>query len=432
MNYYIWGLGAVGKSFLTKIIEARIIKPESCYLVEKNKDAIEAYVSMGFLLEHTIQEEIRESNYLNLLEKLKDGDYLLDFTTNIKNISVLEYCLKNNIHYLCTADSSWPEDDGWISNHQHFLEYVRIKNEFKECLATSIVGFGMNPGLVSCFVKKCIDKVVETDDSLYIRLHRNRLKALLLEDKYNVVSKMIGIDDIQEVDNDDQRFTIGDPEINTIYSPWSPEAFYYESFSCPELSFGSKRRFFRYQKVYDCDFSDLYLALPTHSYKINVSVYSPQNDCVGHITPHEEVFTISHYLTYKKYKPTVHFVYSPSHLSSASIERCIDDSQPSFCLLGKKQIVGGGESVGVVIQGKRFHTAYFGNYLDNAEIDEVATIRQVSAGVVSAFIYMLSNPNKGMLFPEEVDHNIALEIAKQYLRGYNFSYIGKVTIKLKQ
>lgn len=50
--------------------------------------------------------------------------------------------------------------------------------------------------------------------------------------------------------------------------------------------------------------------------------------------------------------------------------------------------------------------------------DDTPTILQVSASAYSAFRYMLDNPNKGFLFPEEVDDEQILKYAKPHLKGY--------------
>jgi len=83
-----------------------------------------------------------------------------------------------------------------------------------------------------------------------------------------------------------------------------------------------------------------------------------------------------------------------------------------------QDITNGGEAVGIVIDGKNFATRYFGNALLSPLDDDTPTILQVSASAYSAFRYMLDNPNKGFLFPEEVDDEQILKYAKPHLKGY--------------
>ena len=123
----------------------------------------------------------------------RNGDYLFDFTINLKSLSILEYCLNHNIHYLYTADSSWEDDKSWISHHQHFLEYKKLRDKYAHNGATSVIQFGMNPGLVSLFMKEAIKEVVNKDNSLYVRLFRNKLKQLIKDNKYNLVAKRLKV-----------------------------------------------------------------------------------------------------------------------------------------------------------------------------------------------------------------------------------------------
>ena len=418
MKYFIFGLGAVGYSFLLKVIENGYFDDKNFYLIDSDNNAIDKFIKIGGKKDNCYLAQINEDNYLFYLKKLRKDDYLLDFATDIKNLDILSYCLKHQIHYLSTADSSWNPDPGWISDHQHYLEYVKIKKEYQNQKGnTSVVLFGMNPGLVSCFTKMCIKEIVNKDKGPYVKKHRNKLRELLKENEYGQVCKKLGVTDIQEVDNDTHECNIPF-NVNVIYSTWNVNAFYYESISSPEIAFGDKNRYLGYGRVYDSDAKDLYLGLFNSGYEYEDVSYSPQGMFKGHICTHEEIFTIRRYLTYGRYKPTVHFLYSPCKYATDSIinfkNRKIDQKH----LITKEEIIGGGESVGIIVQGKNFTTRYYGNYLNSNEIKESATILQVSASSYAAFVYMQKHPNEGMLFPDEMNENELLKTAKIYLKDY--------------
>ncbi len=417
MKYVIWGLGAVGLSFLNKVIDNEMFNPHLFYCVDANEKTKNDYLNLGGLVDHFILDEISKDNIDNYLKELEEGDYLLDFAININNIYVLKYCLKHKIHYLNTADSSWRGDYSWISNHQHFLEYSKIRDKARKNTPTSIYMFGMNPGMVSCFTKKCLKEIVDNDDSPYIRSHRQYLKSLIEKNKYALLCKKINVTQIQEIDNDNQITNIK-PIKNTYYSTWNPHGFFFETMSSPEIAFGTKEEFLMYDKIYDLDIDDLYLGLYYPSFMYKEKTYSPQGDVVGNITTHEEIFTIRKYLTYKDYRPTIYFVYSPCELASQSIELNIENGIDKFSLINKSNIIKGGESVGIIIQGEKFKTRYFGNYIDNKDTEEVPTIIQVSASAFAAFKYMHNHPNEGMLLPENLDEEEILDTAKVYLKEY--------------
>ncbi len=417
MNYFIWGLGEVGFSFLKKIKDEGLFDPSLFYCVEPNIDRKESFIIEGGLEDHFYNDTITRDNYLSYLSKLNEGDCLLDFATNIKNLEILEYCLKHNIHYLFTADSSWNPDPDWVSNHQHYLKYIKLKDKYKNYKSTSIVSFGMNPGLVSIFAKQCLIDIVALDDSSYVSRNRNKLKKLLSENQFNKVAKLLKVTHIQEIDNDDQIPSI-EFEKNIIYSTWNPSAFFWETVSAPELALGTKKEYLSYQRIYDCDINDLYIGIYIGAFDCPEETFSPQGFVTGHITTHEEIYTIRRYFTYGRYKPSVYFVYSPCDYSMRSIETNEDINLLKDHLINKKEIISGGESVGIIIQGKRFKTRYYGNYLKTNDLDESATIIQVSAGAFSAFKYMMNHPNEGMLFPEELDEKEVLGYAEKYLKSY--------------
>lgn len=93
-----------------------------------------------------------------------------------------------------------------------------------------------------------------------------------------------------------------------------------------------------------------------------------------HISTHEEVFKIRRFFTYGRYKSTVHFVFSPCDYATKSVVRFKNEIPKQLHLITKDEIIGGGESVGIIIQDKNFKSRYFGNYLNSNEISVTATI----------------------------------------------------------
>lgn len=135
-----------------------------------------------------------------------------------------------------------------------------MRKKYKKGLNTCIVEFGMNPGLISCFVKECIHQVILNDQSLYIRIYRKKLLKLYEEKKYGLICKKIKVKEVQEVDNDDQVTNIPFEE-NTLYSTWNPWPYYYETISSPEIAYGTKKEYLSYDKIFLSDYKNLVLSL---------------------------------------------------------------------------------------------------------------------------------------------------------------------------
>ena len=179
--------------------ENGLFNPFDFYVVDRSNDVEERFVSLGGLKENFIKKDIDKNNYLSILKILSEGDYLFDFSIDTKTLVLVEYCLNHGIHYLSTADGSWKDDKEWISCFDHYLVYRELRKKYKKGLNTCIVEFGMNPGLISCFVKECIHQVILNDQSLYIRIYRKKLLKLYEEKKYGLICKKIKVKEVQEV-----------------------------------------------------------------------------------------------------------------------------------------------------------------------------------------------------------------------------------------
>lgn len=419
IKHLIIGLGMVGKSFLRLLIENNLFRAETFYCLDNDISACASFIEAGGEEKHFILETLASDNYASVLSFLSEGDFVFDFACDVRNIDLLLFALEKRIHYLSTADSGWDVfDPNWTSAHQHFLEYVKIRKNAPKPSPTSIIEFGMNPGLVSCFVRKCLESIVESDTGVYVTKHRKKLLSLLKKRQYNIVAKKLRVEYVIEVDNDNQEFINQDISKPTVLSPWSPRAFLAEALSCPEVMFSNRKQFYQYESVRDCDFKDLYVSIKKQGIDCTERLFSPQGMTVGHLLTHEEVFSFARFLRCFGYRPTVLFVYSPCKIALSSVVANSEERDVDYQKLSRDRYISGGESVGVIIQGRRFNTRYYGNYLESLDIPETATILQVSSAVFSAFQYMRKHPLEGMLFPEELDSDEILAYARLYLKEY--------------
>lgn len=439
MRTLLIGLGAIGKSFLRLLKENEMFDPEEFYCADCNSEAKAYFLQLGGFASHFLNVKIEKDNYDAILSDVEKDGFILDFGNDIKNLEILEYCLQKGIHYLSLADASWYPDPTWVNTYRHYIEYRKIRQNYpSDTLPTCIVEFGMNPGLISCFLKQCIDDIVIFDNSPYIRRNRKMLMNLLAQQKYNIVAKKIGVRYIVEIDNDTQQFSssarvsidksvpagqdkstpAGQGTEMVVSSPWSPCAFHMEMLSAPEISYGTKKDFLRHRYLSDYNIADGFVALTRAAVYCRETVFSPQGEVNGVLSTHEEIFSMSDYLKCNRYKPTAYFVYSPSEQALRSVLNAISVENVKYHLLTREEYLHGGESVGIILQGKHFKTRYFGNYLESTNLPETATVLQVSASAFAAYRFMRENPAQGLLFPEELPHKQILSCAKNYLKEY--------------
>lgn len=112
--------------------ENGLFNPFDFYVVDRSNDVEERFVSLGGLKENFIKKDIDKNNYLFILKILLEGDYLFDFSIDIKTLVLAEYCLNHGIHYLSNADGSWKDDKEWISCFDHYLVYRELRKKYKK------------------------------------------------------------------------------------------------------------------------------------------------------------------------------------------------------------------------------------------------------------------------------------------------------------
>lgn len=424
-KFVIFGLGMVGRSFLRLAYENSLVNSENWYAIEKNPQLIDLFCKYGGKAENYKTINVKLSDYEQIFSFLKNGDYLLDMSSFQGNTDLLQFCIKKNIHYLSTCSLPLEENGVTVPDYHDFSIYRQMKEQGINSEATSIIEFGMNPGMVSCFMKQALKTIIKEDDTPYVVEHRSELQSLLNEKNYAKIAQLLGVEviHISDIDTTEVNFS---PKSGCVYSTWNLEAFCDETTTFSEISLGSDIKFSTYQgRIDQHNNNDGYLRMNQSATIVTDQSFSPWGSFVGHIVPHEEIYTTSYYLSVYKngkliYKPTSFFVYRPCDLALQSLmtEYKHNFSGSSEHLISLDEIAKGGEAVGIVLDGKNFKTRYFGNKLEVPLEHDTPTILQVSASAFSAFRYMLDNPKEGFLLPEELDDEKILAYAKPYLKEY--------------
>jgi homospermidine synthase len=158
-----------------------------------------------------------------------------------------------------------------------------------------------------------------------------------------------------------------------------------------------------------------------------VRSWIPNQEIVGMAIRHGEAFGISDCLTVWKgnrlaYRPTVHYAYMPCHETISSLHelRCRNyELQPKQRIMSD-EILSGEDTLGALVMGHRYNSWWTGSILSIEESRRLvphqnATTMQVAIGVVSAAIWMLKNPNKGVLLPDDLPYDHILNTARPYL-----------------
>ena len=417
MCFYLLGFGAVGQSFLRILRENHEFDRDSFYVIDANPSLKTLFREAGGREDHFHAFRVTEENFEELLRCLQPDDYFADLSEEFRNLLILQYCLDHGIHYLSASDSSWSDETEAHSIYNHYLEFRKAQKTCPEDAATSIIEFGMNPGLVSAFVRAAIDDIVEQDSSSFVEENREALRGLIHRKNYAKAASLLKIRKIIEADNDDQMTDIPFEE-GVLYSTWNAHGFQYECLTHPQIAFGREEELRDYGNAEEKRAVGQYAILKGRALDCTETVWSPQGWNEGYLTAHEEIFPIRDFLRTGNYAPTVYFVYSPGDYAKRSLSENADRKVKKYHVIRKEEIISGGESVGMILSGENFQTRYFGNYLRNENAAESATAVQVSASLFAAYKYIQNHPRLGMLFPEEVDHREVLKTAKKELGEY--------------
>lgn len=448
-----FGFGAVGKSFFEKISKEIKFDEYKYFVITREKEEFEAYINLGGVSENFIIADINRENWKETFSKyLSEGDLLVDFADSVGTKDFVEWCAENNIMYINTGETDWP--DHWYSIFNENDKKVALRDVYKnkedKNLYPIVLQHGNNPGLVSHFVKAAIDYIISTQFKKDKNLHH-----LSKEEKYNEIAKILGIKMIHVNDIDLQEVK-GDFDDNLLISPWCIDSFWFEMLSEATFDVGTHEEI-DYEKdsnLYDTKKG--YFEFKQIAADKVCNTYYPGGKFEGHMVPHEETITIAKSLEVTEgdkviYRPSVMFLYSPCKYARDFLQKAKvneypnpDPNKPQDCenvdgksiirgriypnnweILYPEKIESGTEYVGVLILGENFSPVWVGNRIEKSFLTkdkqssfwQTPTITPVSMSALAAVCWMLKNKNKGgIYFPDEItDYNYILKIAEKYI-----------------
>lgn len=448
-----FGFGAVGKSFFEKLPKEIKFNEYKYYVITKSKDEFQAFINLGGIAANFVVADINRDNWKEIFSQyLSEGDLLIDFADNVGTRDFVEWCADNNIMYLNTGETDWP--DNWYSIFDEHDKKVLLKEKYQNQPDKNkfpiVLQHGNNPGLVSHFVKAAIEYIVHTQFK-----HDRHLKNLLKTEQYNLISQEIGLKMIHVNDIDLQKVK-GDFKKDLLISPWCIDSFWFEMLSEATFDAGT-HECINYQnelRKYDegkgyCEFTNLAIDKKCRT-------YYPGGEFTGYMVPHEETITIAQALEVKEndkitYRPSVMFLYLPCDYAIQYLEQskvneypCPDPTRPMDCedingtwitrgricpndseILYLEKIESGTEYVGVLLLGEKFQPVWVGNRIEKDFLTkdkkssywQTPTITPVAMSALAGVCWMLKNKNRGgIYFPDDVpDYKYIIKSAEKHI-----------------
>ncbi|MFH1381259.1 MAG: saccharopine dehydrogenase C-terminal domain-containing protein, partial [Candidatus Omnitrophota bacterium] len=296
--------------------------------------------------------------------------------------------------------------------------------------STAIVDHGANPGLVSHFTKHALIGIAEKilaekpNDP-----RKSSLEKALRDKNFAKLAQVTGVKTIH-ISERDTQITNKPKEVNEFVNTWSIEGFFEEGVAPCELGWGTHERNIPKNAFFHKVGPKNQICLTDIGMKTWVRSWVPCGEMTGMVIRHGEAFSISDRLTVWEngkavYRPTVHYAYCPSDVAINSLHEL---EMRQFKLQEKQrimndEIISGRDELGVLLMGHDFNSWWCGSLLDIHESRRLvphqqATTLQVAISVVSAALWMIENPKKGFLLPDDINHEEILKTAMPFIKPF--------------
>lgn len=432
------GCGSVSQCAIPLILKLIEMPPKDITIMDfvDNRSRIKDALDKG--VKYTM-ERVRPDNYAQLLAKYAGpGDMIIDLAWNIECADIVKWCRENQVLYANTSVEEWdPYKDSERNDPTRYTLYSRhmqirraIDSWGDNVAVTAIVDHGANPGLVSHFTKYALIDIAEKtlkekpDDP-----RRSQLEKALEDKSFAKLAQIEGVKTIH-ISERDMQIANRPKEVNEFVNTWSIEGFFEEGIAPAELGWGTHEHYVPRNSYFHRIGPKNQICLSTIGMKTWVRSWVPCGEITGMVIRHGEAFSISDRLTVWEdgkavYRPTVHYAYCPS---DAAINSLHELEMRQFKLQEKlrimnDEIISGRDELGVLLMGHDFKSWWTGSILDIEEARRLvphqnATTLQVAISVVAASIWMIKNPMRGFLLPDDVDHEEILKISIPYIKPF--------------
>ena len=429
------GYGSVARCVFPVLLEHISIPLKNITIVDfadKRKE-LSPWIKRGVKF---FRERITPLNISQVLsEHVSPGGMIIDLSWNIDCIEMLDWCHENRVLYVNTSVEDWdPYAD--IHNKTPFekslyyrhKEIQKITALWKGPMTTAILDHGANPGLISHFTKKGLVDIAErllSDGGLSQRQKKN-IRTHLRGKVFSCLARELGVKVIH-ISEHDTQITNRPKRYNEFVGTWSIEGLREEGIAPAEMGWGTHETDIPLFSTFPPSNSRNQIFLSQMGMNTWVRSWVPDEEIIGMVIRHAEAISISSHLTVKEkgkivYCPTVHYAYMPCNETITSLHelRCRNYDLQKRQRIMSDEVTEGEDKLGALIMGHRYNSWWTGSILNIAESrglvrHQNATTMQVAIGMVSAVMWMLENPEKGVCVPDDLPYEYILNIARPYL-----------------
>jgi len=413
------GMGEVARCCLHLFDSFIKTDPRDIVIAERtdvrSHPAVNAFITRGA---QYVRVNLQNENLSHVLHHdlgLKPGDLVIDLLTDSDVFSLTEFCLQNNFLYLNTCIEN--AADNQLIHHINHDKMNRLLARYRHrrALATCIFDHGMNPGLISSFVKQGL---IDIAGLVLANGRRSDLRHALAEADYSRIAELVTLQ------------TLHCSEIDTQTGVAVPDDVFVNTWSCPGFLVEANAPSQIVRGTHETDIPAGYtratediLVSEAPAWSVKARSFVPDEEITGMVIPHEEVITLNKLLRREHYAPTICYVYQINPHTQRCFDQGITAEADSLVITPAVHSLAGYDKVGALfllrenpVSGEKRPYAYWcGTILKTFDHLFSATVIQVAAGVLSAAQYMIEHPRAGIFFPEDLPHEHILQAARPHL-----------------
>jgi homospermidine synthase len=433
----IIGYGAIGTAVLPLLLDRLPVPAGQITVLDRDdrREALRPFLERGLRFE---QLTLTKENYAALLrERLTSGDLLIDLTSYIDSVALVEWCRTHGVLFLNSAVERWAGEEGLAHRPEDGLLYPRLWR-FREWMTrhgrpdgpTAVIDHGANPGLVSHFVKQALEEiagVVLDRLSTAKKGSTTALREALDAREWARVSEALGVRAVHISELDTQEASGARPK-GEFQSTWSATTMHEEALTLSELCWGTHEGPIPAgARIFDEGPRHM-VCLDGPGVETWVASWTPGGQFFFNDTATTEIYTIGEHLTVMdgdrvRYRPTVYFAYQPCEATLESLRESLQAEgylQENHRVL-TDDLARGRDQLGCLLMGHPLKSWWIGSLLSLEEARRMtgpgvnATTLQVAASLAAGLEWLLANPAAGPLLPDDLPHDAILRAARPYL-----------------
>ncbi len=383
-----------------------------------------------------VRERVTSENLGSLLGRyLARGDLLIDLAWNIDCCELLQWCHDHGVLYVNTSVEVWDPYAGAGRKHPtertlywRHMNIRRMMAQWKGPSPTAVLEHGANPGLISHWTKQGLIDIGERllDEKRVQGADAEEIRHWIDTRAFNRLAMALGVKVIHCSERDTQ-ITNRPKEVDEFVNTWSIEGFREEGTTTAEMGWGTHEKELPALAFEHAEGPQNQICLARMGMNTWVRSFVPGHAIHGMVVRHGEAFTISDHLTVWEdgkpvYRPTVHYAYCPCDGAIASLQelRGYDYRLQPRLRIMTDEITSGADILGALLMGHAYNAWWTGSDLSIEESRRLvphqnATTVQVAISAVSAAMWMIENPERGVCVPDDLPHDYVLPIANPYL-----------------